>query len=141
MKYPLLKWSKQDAEDTTQFNMDLRLLLSKLKAYAAAGDSLKKFASGNTTGPDFTTIYGLMQCTPDLSEGQCGACLERAVNQFAIKHGVKAGGRTITPTCNFRYQIYSFFNVSTLGIPPPPPSSSPAPSILLPSQPVSAPSP
>ncbi|XP_076907094.1 cysteine-rich receptor-like protein kinase 10 isoform X2 [Bidens hawaiensis] len=127
-------WNLQNATDKDQFNRALRLLLSKLRAEAAAGDSLKKFASGNTTGPDLPRIYGLMQCTPDLSEEQCSDCLEWAVNQFVINgHGGMVGGRTVIPTCNFRYEIYRFFGDSTLGIPPPP-SSSPAPPIYQASQ-------
>nr|KAJ0210096.1 hypothetical protein LSAT_V11C400202690 [Lactuca sativa] len=46
-------------------------LLKRLTADAAAGGSLQKLAAGNTTIPPFSTIYGLVQCTPDLSEAQC----------------------------------------------------------------------
>ncbi|KAI3803507.1 hypothetical protein L1987_31659 [Smallanthus sonchifolius] len=140
IRFTVYMWNVQNATDKDRFNGDLRPLLSKLRTDAAAGGSLNKFASGNTTGPDFTTIYGLVQCSPDLSELQCSDCLENAVNQFAAGYGGKVGGRTLTPICNFRYEIYRFFNASTLVIPPPPPSSSPAPPNSQASSPVSSPS-
>ncbi|XP_076925045.1 cysteine-rich receptor-like protein kinase 25 [Bidens hawaiensis] len=132
-----LMWNFRNATNKDQFNGDLRPLLIELRADAAAGGSLKKFASGNRTGPDFTTIYGLVQCNPDLSSLECSDCLEDAVNRFGLRYSGSVGGRTLKPTCNFRYEIYRFFNVSTLVITPPP-SSSPAPPTSLASPPVSA---
>nr|GEV06646.1 putative receptor-like protein kinase At4g00960 [Tanacetum cinerariifolium] len=116
----------QNASDKDGFNKALRPLLNVLRANAAAGDSLRKFATGNTTGPDLITIYGLVQCSPDLLNQQCNDCLNDAINQFLIQFSGKIGGRTLLPMCNFRYEIYPFFSVSTLAIPPPP-SSLPAP--------------
>ncbi|PWA43116.1 gnk2-like domain-containing protein [Artemisia annua] len=59
-------------------------------------------------------LYGLMQCTPDLSGSDCDRCLRthlsRLVNE---KCGGKAGGRLLTPSCNFRYEKYPFYNFQT----------------------------
>ncbi|GJX28672.1 putative receptor-like protein kinase [Tanacetum coccineum] len=122
----LFLMNTQNASDKDRLNEALRPLLNDLTANAAAGDSLRKFATGNTTGPDLTTIYGLVQCSPDLLNQQCNDCLNDVINQFLIQYSGKIGGRTLLPMCNFRYEIYPFFNVSTLAIPPPP-SSLPAP--------------
>ncbi|MFS7944296.1 putative Gnk2-like domain superfamily protein [Helianthus anomalus] len=89
---------------------DLSSLMNKLKADAVAGDSLLKFAAGNTTGPDFVTIYGLVQCTPDL--------YRRCIFQ---------------PMCRYSYGLSRFFNegissprVSSSSPALPPVSSSPS---------------
>ncbi|KAH7858481.1 hypothetical protein Vadar_024319 [Vaccinium darrowii] len=51
-----------------QFNKSLTTLFDRLISQAAAGGTLQKFAMGNVSGPDDQTIYGVAQCTPDLSE-------------------------------------------------------------------------
>ncbi|PWA63845.1 gnk2-like domain-containing protein [Artemisia annua] len=58
----------QMTTNVDKFNVALRSLLEKLKAEAATRAALRKFASGNTTDPDFITIYAIMQCSPDLSK-------------------------------------------------------------------------
>ncbi|KAL8249208.1 hypothetical protein R6Q59_006076 [Mikania micrantha] len=110
------------------FNRALWPLLSKLIDVAAAGDGdQQKFASGNTTGPDFQTIYGLVQCTPDLSEQDCGRCLDDLASRMRQWINGRIGGRIFVPICSIRYETYRFFNGSTLVIPSPPPPQSPPP--------------
>ncbi|KAD7117320.1 hypothetical protein E3N88_04588 [Mikania micrantha] len=70
----------QNATNIDLFNRALWPLLSKLMEDAAGGSDQQKFASGNTTGPDFQTIYGLVQCTPDLTEQECRDCLGGLAN-------------------------------------------------------------
>ncbi|KAJ0744350.1 putative protein kinase RLK-Pelle-DLSV family [Helianthus annuus] len=130
----------QNATNRDRFTAALRPLLSNLTAAAAAGGSLRKFATGNTTGPDFSNIYGLVQCTPDLTQLLCNECLENAISLFSNRFGGIIGGRNLAPKCNFRYETYGFFNVSTLVIPPPP-SPTPVPPNSRASPPVSSPSP
>ncbi|KAL8268428.1 hypothetical protein R6Q59_002226 [Mikania micrantha] len=121
--------SQQNAVDVDGFNRALRPLMDRLIGEAAAGDSLLKFATGDVrAGPDFTNIYGLVQCTPDLSGQVCSDCLVDAINRIpnSVANG-KVGGRILQSTCNFRYEIYGFFNQTTdetpspSSIPPPPP--------------------
>ncbi|KAI3718764.1 hypothetical protein L6452_19647 [Arctium lappa] len=113
--------NNQNASDEDGFNRALRPLMNRLRGDAAAGGPLLKFATGNTTGPNLETIYGLVQCTPELNEMQCSGCLEDAISQFGNSNSGKIGGRTLLPMCNFRYEISRFYNESTLFIPPPPP--------------------
>ncbi|GJZ57653.1 cysteine-rich receptor-like protein kinase 26, partial [Tanacetum coccineum] len=65
-----------NSTNIVSFHGALRPLLDKLRADASNGGPLMKFATGNTMGPDFTNIYALMQCTPDLSKRDCNVCLE-----------------------------------------------------------------
>ncbi|KAD3641952.1 hypothetical protein E3N88_31176 [Mikania micrantha] len=132
----------QSASNVDQFIEDLDSLMDKLKADAAAGGSLLKFATGNTTTSDFMTIYGLVQCTPDLSGTQCSDCLEFAHDEYvASGSGGKIGGTIFLPTCRYSYDIQRFFNGSTLVIPAPPPPILQATPPVLPPPPPPAPAP
>ncbi|KAL8249215.1 hypothetical protein R6Q59_006083 [Mikania micrantha] len=118
--------NNQTVLNVYKFNLALWPLMSKLTNAAARGGDQQKFASGNTTGPDIRRIYGLVQCTPDLSEKECRNCLEDITNQIA-KYSNRFEGRIFSPICNIRYEIYPFFYISTLDFPPP--LLSPSPSI------------
>ncbi|PWA88912.1 cysteine-rich RLK (RECEPTOR-like protein kinase) 10 [Artemisia annua] len=118
----------QNTTNVEWFNGDLTQLMYKLIAQASNGGPLKKFASGNTTGPNFTTIYALVQCTPDLSKELCDGCLDNLTNKIPDVFNGKAGGTVFSHKCNIQYDIKLFFNESNdaLVIPPPPPSTQPS---------------
>ncbi|KAG7983850.1 hypothetical protein I3843_04G127100 [Carya illinoinensis] len=113
------------------FNDVLRTLLEGLRDEAAAGGSLRKYAVNNTIAPQFMTLYALVQCTPDLSREQCDNCLTGAFGNIPQCCSGKQGGRVITPSCNFRFEIYQFYN-STAEALPPSISSPLAPPVSLP---------
>ncbi|XP_029126519.1 cysteine-rich receptor-like protein kinase 25 [Cajanus cajan] len=119
-------WNPGNATNVDQFNQVLRNLLDSLISNASIGDSQRKFAAANVSGPGFQTIYGLVQCTPDLSEQECSKCLFEAITVIPHCCDGKKGGRDITPSCNFRYEIYPFYDSTNVVLPPPlalPPSS------------------
>ncbi|PRQ28562.1 putative protein kinase RLK-Pelle-DLSV family [Rosa chinensis] len=125
-------WNVQNvsASSLDGFNQELRKLLESLKSEAATGGSLRKFAIGNASSPGFITVYALVQCTPDLSEPECNDCLDGAFAQIPTCCNGKIGGRVITPSCNFRYEVSRFFNTTVVALPSPPLASpiSPPPS-------------
>ncbi|KAK9051498.1 hypothetical protein SSX86_028125 [Deinandra increscens subsp. villosa] len=109
----------QNTSDVVLFNENLRRLMDRLRGEAAGGGPLLKFATGNITGPGFSTIYALQQCTPDLSELACSKCLEVAINRISnAKLYGRNGGRILQSRCNFRYESSEFFNKTTLATPP-----------------------
>ncbi|KAL8249230.1 hypothetical protein R6Q59_006098 [Mikania micrantha] len=127
--------NSQNSTDIAGFNDALGPLLRELRLAAAAGGSVRKFNSGSTAGPGFSTIYGLVQCTPDLSEQQCSDCLEDVINQISNLMNGRIGGRVLLPVCNVRYETYRFFNQTARLTPPPPllqpsPPASPPPSCM-----------
>ncbi|KAG5622822.1 hypothetical protein H5410_008040 [Solanum commersonii] len=93
-----------NASSSDEFMGDLRTLLESLRSQASQGGK-KKYASNSTQGPDFQTIYVLVQCTADLSAESCINCLS-------------AGYQTL-PRCS----CYAPPPLS----PPPPPSPLPPP--------------
>ncbi|KAK6917380.1 Gnk2-homologous domain [Dillenia turbinata] len=113
----------QNVSNASQFNEDLGGLLRSLRNQAASGDSLQKFATGNVSSGDFTDIYGLAQCTPDLSETDCNNCLQTATQIFPDCCYGKQGARVLSPSCTLHYEIYLFFDSVPDPLPSPPQSS------------------
>ncbi|KAL1537378.1 non-specific serine/threonine protein kinase [Salvia divinorum] len=122
-----------------QFKEDLRKLLEDLRRRAAAGSSTRKVAAGNATGPDYQTIFGLVQCTPDLSSGDCNNCLIEAISDIPYCCDGNTGGVLVFPSCNFHFETTAFYNETRLQelefVPPPPPPPPIPPVVEPPPQP------
>ncbi|GMN39852.1 hypothetical protein TIFTF001_009086 [Ficus carica] len=75
-------------------------------------------------------IYGLMQCTPDLSGADCTDCLREVIGDLTVFAEGKQGGRVLKPSCNIWF--YTFDKISAkppvpIESPPPPPPPTPPP--------------
>ena len=116
--------NKNNATNLDQFYQGLRALLNSLKSKAASGDSRLKYAAGNVMGPNFQYIYGLVQCTPDLSGSECDDCIAQSIERIPIdccKDSI--GGRVARPSCYMRFETSFPFYGPTAYAPPPPPST------------------
>ena len=82
------------------FNQMRMTLFRDLRNKAAAGGSLRKFATGNETAPNAQTIYALVQCTPDLSQTDCTSCLDIAMGLIPICCDGLQSAIVISPSCN-----------------------------------------
>ncbi|XP_042988638.1 cysteine-rich receptor-like protein kinase 26 [Carya illinoinensis] len=119
-------YNTRNPSDVDGFTQVLRPLLERLKNLAAAGSSTRKFAVGSETAQDSQTIHALLMCTPDLDELDCKSCLEQTTAEvFSCCYG-KQGGRYISPSCDLRYETYTFYD---------PIAEAPPPSLLPPSSP------
>ncbi|CAA0396223.1 unnamed protein product [Arabidopsis thaliana] len=96
------------------------------QAAVKAASSPRKFYTVKATWTALQTLYGLVQCTPDLTRQDCFSCLESSIKLMPL---YKTGGRTLYSSCNSRYELFAFYNettVRTQQAPPPlPPSSTP----------------
>jgi len=54
-----------------------------LTVVAASGDSRRKYSTGSAAASNFQTVYGLVQCTPDLSETDCNRCLDGCISEIS----------------------------------------------------------
>ncbi|XP_019087858.1 PREDICTED: putative cysteine-rich receptor-like protein kinase 23 isoform X2 [Camelina sativa] len=109
------------------------------QAATEAANSPRKFSARTANFTRLQSLYGLVQCTPDLTRQDCLSCLQQSINQLPTD---KIGGRFIMHSCNSRYELYVFYNESAITIPSPPPPPRPVsapPRPALP--PTSAPSP
>ncbi|KAK7357559.1 hypothetical protein VNO80_16849 [Phaseolus coccineus] len=118
-------WNLQNATQAEEFNRVLRDLLDGMRSRAASGDSQSKYATANAKGPDDKTIFGLAQCTPDLSEQDCNNCLIESIEEFRNCCDSKIGARVVRPSCNLRYETsFQFYGA---------PAYAPSPSFSPPS--------
>ncbi|KAF2531690.1 hypothetical protein F2Q70_00032949, partial [Brassica cretica] len=101
------------------------LLLSTMnQAASEAADSPRKFDARKATWTAPQSLYGLVQCTPDLTRQDCLSCLQQGINQLPTD---KIGGQFLVPSCSSRYELYPFYNESAITTPQPPVSAPPPP--------------
>ncbi|KAI9114685.1 hypothetical protein K1719_014383 [Acacia pycnantha] len=105
-------WSTEAALEQEQFQSVVTKMMNFLRDRAASGNSVRKFAAANTTAPSNQAIHGLVQCSPDLSENDCRACLNAAISEIPKCCNGMKGGRVLGPSCNLRYESYVFFDVA-----------------------------
>ena len=97
----------------------LKTLFYDLRVGASAGGDFVKVAVGNANyKSQNSTIYGLMQCSPDLSEGDCSNCLVRAQSYFRGCCSKYAGVRILAPSCNLRIELEQFYGSTLVESPP-----------------------
>ncbi|CAN7009104.1 hypothetical protein BRARA_C02727 [Brassica rapa] len=58
---------------------------------------------------EFSDVYMMMQCTPDITSQDCKQCLEDSVKYFREQFRGKTGGMASFPSCLFRWDLYSFY--------------------------------
>ncbi|XP_058754094.1 cysteine-rich receptor-like protein kinase 44 [Vicia villosa] len=98
--------------DVDKFSEALNKLLTDIKDKAAAGDSRLKYDAAKYENANFKTIYGAVQCVPDLSSQQCIDCLEDIISAIPICCNGRKGARIYKPSCHLRYEIYNFSNAT-----------------------------
>ncbi|KAM7275233.1 hypothetical protein ACFE04_017099 [Oxalis oulophora] len=92
--------------DPEIFNNNTKVLLSNLAGKAVA--SKEFYATGETKLDESRTLYGLTQCTRDISSEYCKNCLDQIISELLSCCDAREGGRVINGSCNFRYELYPF---------------------------------
>ncbi|XP_071723654.1 antimicrobial ginkbilobin-2-like protein [Rutidosis leptorrhynchoides] len=98
-----------NASDPTSFNSGTKRLLNGLSNIAYTDP--KMFAAGVIDLEGSQKLYGLVQCTRDLSSGDCKTCLDSTISQLPRCCDGKQGGRVVGGSCNIRYEIYPFLSI------------------------------
>ncbi|XP_059661356.1 cysteine-rich receptor-like protein kinase 25 isoform X1 [Cornus florida] len=128
----------QNVTEPTRFREALGNIMDQLATWAVSGrGSAKNFAGTETNYSSFQKLYGLVQCTPDLSSDVCNICLREAIGRFPSCCDIKLGGRVLFPSCNIRYEFYPFFNLTASTTPASAPVPAPALPLSPPAPPVS----
>ncbi|CAL0316322.1 unnamed protein product [Lupinus luteus] len=85
-----------------------------LKGSSSSGQFSVKQANASAT----TTLYGLAQCTPDLSTNNCRQCVMDAAAEFSMSCcGGSIGESVLFPSCVVRYETYPFYQHSGTSLP------------------------
>ncbi|KAG5545499.1 hypothetical protein RHGRI_017858 [Rhododendron griersonianum] len=98
----------RNVSDPLYFNEKVKELLGKLAEEAYV--SSKMFATGEKEIKESNKLYGLVQCTRDLSSADCKKCIDGAIGNLPRCCDGKEGGRVVGGSCNVRYEIYPFVN-------------------------------
>ncbi|XP_066400145.1 cysteine-rich receptor-like protein kinase 6 isoform X2 [Miscanthus floridulus] len=129
---PIILMNSQNVSSPVRaFDAAVAVLLNATGDHAAANAS--RFGTGEEgfDARSDPTIYGLTQCTPDMSSADCRSCLGNIISAMMPQYlSGRQGGRIVGMRCNFRYEVYSFFSgAPSLRLPAlaPPPAPSPAP--------------
>ncbi|XP_019174807.1 PREDICTED: cysteine-rich receptor-like protein kinase 10 [Ipomoea nil] len=102
-------------------------MLDELITPASGGSGGKKFAVLQDNFSGFERVFALGQCTPDLSNVDCQICFRSAINTLPGCCYGALGARAMYPSCYVRYELYAFYNLSTVAPPPPPSPIHPPP--------------
>ncbi|CAB4319786.1 unnamed protein product [Prunus armeniaca] len=132
---PVLVWSfnknlTQYRVEPAEINVALVKTLDNLVPKAA--NASDKFATEEATVSKSLisfTVYSLGQCTQDLSAADCNACLQKGATRLVPS---MQGGGVLYPSCNVRFEMYSFYQEvknSTKGSLPSGPSLPPPPAL------------
>lgn len=121
-KYPDWDAQEKSISNPDQFNQILKYLLSNLSTEAAFNPSRRMFATGEVKFSAKQTIYGLVQCTRDISTGDCKICLDSASGDLDACCFGKQGGIILSRNCDMRFEMYTFYNASSSNLLPNPTS-------------------
>ncbi|KAG8080262.1 hypothetical protein GUJ93_ZPchr0007g4471 [Zizania palustris] len=78
-----------------------------------ASNASRRYATGEAGfQPETMTVYGMTQCTPDLSPSQCRGCLAGVIRQMPKWFSGRVGGRILGVRCDIRYEKDLFFKAS-----------------------------
>nr|GMC87945.1 cysteine-rich receptor-like protein kinase 25 [Ipomoea batatas] len=106
------KDKKNVSADPSQFSQALKDLMDHLSEEAAYNSRLM-FAAQSRKFSEQITIYGLVQCTRDLSNEECRVCLESASGDLDGCCGSHEGGTVYSAACSVRFEIYQFYYSAT----------------------------
>ncbi|CAL5410947.1 unnamed protein product [Camellia sinensis] len=108
-----------NVQNVTEFNRFVEHLGSVMddivtRASSSSSDSRygKKFATKEAKFTPLQTVYGLVQCTPDLSSSDCNKCLRYGISNLASCCMGKQGFRFWYPSCVVWYELRPFYNAT-----------------------------
>ncbi|GJN11513.1 hypothetical protein PR202_ga29712 [Eleusine coracana subsp. coracana] len=116
--------TEQVSSQVPVFDAAVAALLNATADYAVT-NSTRGFATGEQDYDrrSYPTLYGLTQCTPDLSPDDCRSCLGVLIARMPQYLSGREGGRITGVRCNFRYEVYPFFSSRpSLRLPAPAPA-------------------
>ncbi|GAY58802.1 hypothetical protein CUMW_189670 [Citrus unshiu] len=111
--------SQWNVENSPSRSFDQFVWNSMNETVNQALSTTKMFATVKKNYTASQTLYSLVQCTPDLSRDDCSSCLRLAISPLNGCCSIKIGGRVMYPSCNFRYELYQFYNDTSNGTLPP----------------------
>jgi hypothetical protein len=98
----------QAEDDPKAFEKAVGKVMGKAAAQASSSGSGGLGRAKDKYTP-FVNIYGLAQCTRDLTPLACAQCVSTALSRFGDYCGAQQGCRILYSSCLVRYEIYPFY--------------------------------
>ncbi|XP_039009172.1 cysteine-rich repeat secretory protein 38-like [Hibiscus syriacus] len=96
-----------NAANPTAFNLQTEGLLKQLTYQASRNSTL--YAAGELQVYGLQRVYGLTQCTRDLSPSDCKKCLEDLISEYLpLCCNGREGGRLYSGSCLAQYEVFRF---------------------------------
>ncbi|CAK9316244.1 unnamed protein product [Citrullus colocynthis] len=107
-KFSLINVQSVDNNVTVVFNNEVKGLMMELAQKVELVNNNPKFyvIGEREIEPLKKKLYGLVQCTRDLSGAACKQCLGDAIGELSSCCDARIGGRVVGASCNFRYELY-----------------------------------
>ncbi|TVU19978.1 hypothetical protein EJB05_36163 [Eragrostis curvula] len=104
-------WNPKNTTQQVEYTWAFGALMANLTEMAHASPRMFAASLVALTPPDI--IYGMAQCTRDLSAEDCKRCLSSAIEHIPTSRiDIKLGGRVLTRSCSVRFDEYLFYNVT-----------------------------
>ncbi|PNY07804.1 cysteine-rich receptor-like protein kinase 10-like protein [Trifolium pratense] len=114
-KYPKQNDLEKRVSDPTSFQQVLTYLMNNVSNEAAFNPAKNMFATADIefSKKKKARIYGLVECTKDISETDCRSCLSSAITELNACCSYREGGIIVSRNCNVRFDLFEFFNASS----------------------------
>ncbi|KAG2559167.1 putative receptor-like protein kinase At4g00960 [Panicum virgatum] len=108
---PFALWNPNNVTGDVRLIVGLiRQLLLETVQMAANAAPLRFATGAMDSGTTFPVVYSIAQCTPDLSAGDCLACLQRLLGMINATMAPRMGAQIHVIRCCFRYESSPFFD-------------------------------
>ncbi|XP_058763755.1 cysteine-rich receptor-like protein kinase 25 [Vicia villosa] len=112
------KFHQFNMANTSHLNMQqsfatwkLADILSEVPKLQTGDSTIKNYETKSVKLNDHQTIYSLAQCTPDLSDGDCGSCLKNIFqNEIPWNSLASPEGKILYPSCYMMFGLSQFYN-------------------------------
>ncbi|XP_020087316.1 cysteine-rich receptor-like protein kinase 15 isoform X1 [Ananas comosus] len=110
----VLRYYNQNVSDPREFNYQSVEMIGVISSMAAFNTSTQMFATGVVNITDIGEVYGLAQCTRDLSRDQCFKCLNDSLSDLQKRCYDSPGGIALQASCVLRYDLNKFLESTPL---------------------------
>ncbi|KHN40584.1 Cysteine-rich receptor-like protein kinase 25 [Glycine soja] len=106
------KWNASNT-NSVPFSEALTFISTRLSVVASeTGDTSNKYQTVPLKLNDRQWLYILAQCTLDISNEDCSACLNDMIGVIPWARLGSVGGRMLYPSCILRFELFQFYNLS-----------------------------
>ncbi|CAN6452117.1 unnamed protein product [Victoria cruziana] len=106
-----LKFSMPQSANSSNpglFSRQLGQLMANLSSTVTGSASGSRFATGDIVFQGSQKIYGMAQCTRDITMSNCTSCLANIVTEVPTCCSGRNGGIVYTVNCGLRYEVFPF---------------------------------